>query len=113
VVAFAPLSQVAPACRAAVHHGGIGTTVALLAAGLPQLIVPRGFDQPQTALRMSRLGVAATVPWRRASSDNLARGLEHLLSNDAYRERAAAIAAALEQERGLDAALDTVEQLLS
>ena len=68
---FAPLSQVAPYCTAAIHHGGIGTTVALLAAGLPQLIVPRGFDQPQTALRMQRLGVAATLPWKQATSDRL------------------------------------------
>jgi rhamnosyltransferase subunit B len=112
VVRFAPLSQVAPACCAAVHHGGIGTTVAVLAAGLPQLIVPRGFDQPQTALRMRRLGVAETVPWTRASSGRLARGLTRLLTTDAYRERAVAIAAALAGERGLKTALDAVEQLL-
>jgi UDP:flavonoid glycosyltransferase YjiC (YdhE family) len=111
VVAFAPLSQVAPACCAAVHHGGIGTTVAVLAAGLPQLIVPRGFDQPQTAMRMSRLGVAMTVPWARASALNLARGLARLLRTDAYRERASVIAGALAHERGLDHALDALEQL--
>src|SRR5690242_12694967 len=58
VLPFAPLSKVAPRCLACIHHGGIGTTVALLAAGLPQLLVPRSFDQPHTALHMRDLGVA-------------------------------------------------------
>jgi len=57
-VPFAPLSLVAPRCLAAIHHGGVGTTIELLSAGLPQLIVPRGFDQPHTAARMVGLGVA-------------------------------------------------------
>jgi UDP:flavonoid glycosyltransferase YjiC (YdhE family) len=112
VVPFAPLSEVATRCLAAVHHGGIGTTVALLAAGLPQLIVPRGFDQPQTALRMSRLGVATTIPWARASTRNLARGLAHLLSTDRYRDRASALAASLRHERGLDRTVDAIESLI-
>lgn len=110
VVPFAPLSQVAPGCLAAIHHGGIGTTVGLLAAGLPQLIVPRGFDQPQTALRMSRLGVATTTPWTRASASALERGLAHLLSTDDYRDNASSIATSLRRERGLDNAADAIEQ---
>jgi rhamnosyltransferase subunit B len=43
---FAALSQVAARCHAAIHHGGVGTTVGLLMSGLPQVVVPRGFDQP-------------------------------------------------------------------
>ena len=109
VLPFAPLSHVAPRCLAAVHHGGIGTTVALLAAGLPQLIVPRGFDQPQTALRMSRLGVATTIPWAKASARNLTRGLAHVLATDRYRERASALAASLQHEHGLDQTADAIE----
>lgn len=39
-VPFVPFSHVAPRCRAAVHHGGIGTTVAIVRAGIPQVVVP-------------------------------------------------------------------------
>lgn len=112
VLPFAPLSQVAPRCRAAIHHGGIGTTTGLLAAGLPQLIVPRGFDQPQTALRMSRLGVATITPWARASAPALERDLANLLSAEKYRDNASSIATSLRQERGLDTAADAIEQLI-
>ena len=109
---FAPISQVAPRCLAAIHHGGIGTTTGLLAAGLPQLIVPRGFDQPQTARRMSRLGVATVIPWPRASAPTLERGLAKLLSTHDYRDNASSIATSLRQERGLDIAADAIEQLI-
>jgi UDP:flavonoid glycosyltransferase YjiC (YdhE family) len=110
VLRFAPLSQIGPRCSAAIHHGGIGTTVGLLAAGLPQLIVPRGFDQPQTALRMSSLGVAVVTPWSRASEATLQRALAELLSTDRFREKASAIAAGLAEEPGLDNAVDAIER---
>jgi rhamnosyltransferase subunit B len=112
VLRFAPLSQVAPRCLAAIHHGGIGTTTGLLAAGLPQLIVPRGFDQPQTALRMSRLGVATITPWTRASAPALERALANLLSTQKYHDNASSIATSLRQERGLDTAAAAIEQLI-
>lgn len=113
VVPFAPLSQTAPRCLAAIHHGGIGTTVGLLAAGLPQLIVPRAFDQPQTALRMKHLGVATIIPWTKASAPTLQGGLAHLLNTPDYRHRASALGTCLRQERGLDNTVDAIEQGLS
>jgi rhamnosyltransferase subunit B len=46
-----------PQVAALVHHGGIGTTAAALAAGIPQLIAPFAFDQFDNAARTVRLGV--------------------------------------------------------
>lgn len=85
----------------------------LLASGLPQLIVPRGFDQPQTAVRMRRLGVATIMPWGRASAPALQSALAELLSTDGYRGRASTIASRLGQEQGLDNAADAIEQTLA
>ena len=59
--AYAPFDVLAPLAAAFVHHGGIGTSATVLAAGKPQLIVPFAFDQPDNAARLRRLGVAATV----------------------------------------------------
>jgi UDP:flavonoid glycosyltransferase YjiC (YdhE family) len=109
---FAPLSRVASRCQAAIHHGGVGTTIALLRSGLPQVVVPRGFDQPQTALRMTRLGVARTLPWRRESTERLTRELRALLGNDRYRRHAVAIQARLASEDGLSATVQTVDLIL-
>ena len=109
---FAPLSQVASRCQAAIHHGGVGTTIALLRSGLPQVVVPRGFDQPQTAIRMTRLGVARTLPWRRESAKHLTNELSALLSDDGYRRNAVAIQARLTSEDGLRETVRMVDMIL-
>ncbi|MET0321577.1 MAG: glycosyltransferase [Duganella sp.] len=58
---YAPFDVLSRQVAAFVHHGGIGTSATVLAAGKPQLIVPFAFDQPDNAARLTRLGVAATV----------------------------------------------------
>jgi UDP:flavonoid glycosyltransferase YjiC (YdhE family) len=78
-VDYVPFSQVLPRSAALVHHGGIGTVGQALAAGIPQVIVPRGFDQFDNAARLERLGVAATLEHRNCSPRVLADAIGHLL----------------------------------
>ena len=52
---FVPLSDVLPRCAALVSHGGIGTLAQGLAAGVPQLTMPMGFDRPDNATRLEGL----------------------------------------------------------
>jgi UDP:flavonoid glycosyltransferase YjiC (YdhE family) len=42
---WVPLTAALPLCAAVVHHGGAGTCLAALAAGVPQVILPQGADQ--------------------------------------------------------------------
>lgn len=112
-VSFAPLSQVASHCHAAIHHGGVGTTVELLQAGLPQLIIPRGFDQPQTALRMTKLGVARSLPWRKANQGRLYRQFVALLEQDHYRQRAVELQTQIAKENGLRRAILAVNRAVA
>ena len=105
---FAPLSLVATHCHAAIHHGGAGTTIELLQAGLPQLIVPRGFDQPQTASRMTNLGVARSLAWRLANQRRLHREFVALIGQDHYRQRAVELQTQLARENGLARAIEAV-----
>src|SRR5439155_17651208 len=58
---YAPFSRVLPQATALVHHGGIGTTAQAFATGVPQLVVPFAFDQPDTAARVRRLGVGSSI----------------------------------------------------
>lgn len=50
-----------PKAQAIVHHGGIGTTAQAIKAGIPQLIRPIKYDQPDNANRISKLGLGAYV----------------------------------------------------
>ena len=67
-----------PRCRAAVHHGGIGTTTASLAAGLPTMICSVFADQPFWGGRLERLRVGTHVPFARLDVAALETGLRTL-----------------------------------
>ena len=73
-VAFGPLL---PKARALVHHGGIGTCAQALRAGIPQLIVPRAYDQFDNAMRLENLGVGRTL--KRHALTRMGAELERLL----------------------------------
>lgn len=100
-----------PRCRAAVHHGGIGTTAKAIAAGLPQLIVPRSHDQPDNAHRVARLGLGARLPYRDLDSDKINKALEKLLSDQEMAERCRSYRARISQPPGLYELCDWCEEL--
>jgi rhamnosyltransferase subunit B len=79
---YVPLSSVLRHARSLVHHGGIGTIARALQAGVPQVISPFEFDQPQNGARVTELGAGATL----ARSELMGRPLAALiqrLSDDA------------------------------
>lgn len=53
-----------PHCKAAVHHGGIGTLFESLRADLPTLVCSVSFDQPLWGIRSSGSVSAPTCPSR-------------------------------------------------
>lgn len=95
--AYAPFDLLSCLAAAFVHHGGIGTSATVLAAGKPQLIVPFAFDQPDNAARLRRLGVSLTVlpdaPLRAWTT-----ALGHLISDPAIAAACATVAATMAAE---------------
>ena len=84
--AYVPFSSLLPRCAAIVHHGGVGTCAQGLAAGVPQLIMPMGFDQPDNLMRLLRLGVASWVVPQRFTRDRAAGALNELLTSEKVAE---------------------------
>ena len=58
---YAELTPLLRHARALVHHGGIGTAAQAVRAGIPQIVIPRQFDQPDNALRVATLGLGAAL----------------------------------------------------
>ena len=81
-VPYAPFSALLSRAAAIVHHGGIGTCAQGLAAGIPQVLMPMGFDQPDNALRVTRLGVGAMILPSQFSGATVAATLAGLLSSE-------------------------------
>jgi UDP:flavonoid glycosyltransferase YjiC (YdhE family) len=90
--AYAPFSRLLPRAAALVHHGGVGTLAQALAAGTPQLVVPRGHDQHDNAARLVELGVAAAMPPRAYRAAAVADCLTRLLTDPAVAARCREVA---------------------
>ncbi len=108
---FAPFSRLLPRCAALVHHGGIGTLAQALAAGVPQLTMPMGFDQPDNTTRLLRLGVARWVAPSEFTGERVAPLLHTLLTDPTVASACAKYAARLENTAALDRTCDLLEEL--
>lgn len=95
-----------PQMRAIVHHGGAGTTGAGLLAGVPSIVVPFAVDQPFWGGRVAALGVGpAPIPRQRLTRERLAAALRRTVTDEAMRERAAALGTRLRAEDGVAVAV--------
>jgi UDP:flavonoid glycosyltransferase YjiC (YdhE family) len=106
---YAPYSQLFPRCAAIVHQGGVGTTAQCLRAGKPMLVMPFSHDQPDNAARVTRLGLARTLP-RSASVRRMTRDLHSLLSDPGFAARAASIGEKVRAEDGAATAVAAIER---
>jgi UDP:flavonoid glycosyltransferase YjiC (YdhE family) len=95
-----------------VHHGGVGTTSQGLRAGIPTLIVPFAFDQPDNAAHAARLGCSRTLPRAKYKAGQVAKELDRLLGMPDYANRADEIGKRLRSENGAATACDLIEQVL-
>jgi len=82
-----PLNAVLREASAVVHHGGAGSMLAALDAGLPQLVLPQGADQFDNAEALVKCGAGV-----QAEEPGTAE-LERLLDDGALRAAAQAVQA--------------------
>jgi UDP:flavonoid glycosyltransferase YjiC (YdhE family) len=88
---YLPFSRVLPRAAVLVHPGGIGTAAQGLAAGVPQLLVPRKNDQPDNARRLAQLGITQVLSPRAYRASTVARTLVDLLTDTRLASRCAAL----------------------
>ena len=94
VARWVDLPAVMATCDLAVCHGGAGTVLAALAAGVPLLIVPRGApSQRRTSAACVARGLARAVDWDGTNSLAVVAALGDLATDGRAREAAAAVAA--------------------
>jgi rhamnosyltransferase subunit B len=108
-VPYAPYSQIFSRAAVIVHQGGSGTTGEALRAGRPMLIVPYGWDQPDNAARVERLGTGLHVARGDYSVNSATAALKLLLESSRFSARAAEVGAQMVGEDGLGSACDAVE----
>ncbi len=101
-----------PRASAVVHHGGAGTTHAVVAASVPSVVVPHIGDQPYWAGRLHALGVAPSpLPLSRLTAAGLGERIRIAITDPALRERAAKLGPQVATEDGVSAAIGLLEAL--
>jgi UDP:flavonoid glycosyltransferase YjiC (YdhE family) len=91
-----------------VTHGGHGTVMAALRAGVPLLCLPLLADQPFIAGRVHHAGAGRCLP-RTAEVETIRAALVDLLDSPSYRTTAGALAQAIRAELDLDGAAAAIE----
>jgi UDP:flavonoid glycosyltransferase YjiC (YdhE family) len=80
VVGAVNYAAIFPACRAFVHHGGLGTLAAGMKAGIPTLVLPIGAEQPIWAIQVKRLKVGLARRFSHITRESLVADLRTILS---------------------------------
>jgi UDP:flavonoid glycosyltransferase YjiC (YdhE family) len=101
---WVPQQDVLGHAAAALVHGGSGSTLGALAAGVPLAVMPLFADQPQNARRVAEVGAGVAVEPNRddldATVSPLREAIRTVLDDPSYGERARALA---EESRALSA----------
>ncbi len=107
--AYLPFSQVLPRALALVHHGGIGTTAQAIAAGIPQVIRPMAHDQPDTAVRIEKLGIGVSLDPKKFNAVTLAEKINSLITSQAVLDLCKTYAEKIYPEQALNDTCTIIE----
>ena len=110
---YVPYSQVFSRAAVIIHQGGSGTTGEALRAGRPMLVVPYGWDQPDNAYRIERLGAGIHLPRSRYTVESASAAIRRLLDDPRFSARGADLACHIRGESVIGAACDAIHSLLS
>lgn len=105
-----PFGALLPHAGALIHHGGIGTCFEAFAAGIPQMVVPNGFDQHDNAARIAKLGLGVDLS-RRAFTRRGVSALSRMMTDPEIRRSCADARRHCAQQDGIADACTLVEAM--
>lgn len=110
-IEYADFARIFPRCGAVVHHGGIGTTAEAIRAGVPQLVMPMSYDQPDNADRVKQMGMGDWLrPWC-FNARRVAEKLSCLTEEKAVKDACRRYAEKARQGDGVEKTCDVLEGL--
>lgn len=111
-VRLAPQVALLKKMSAVVTHGGANTMMECLAAGLPMVVVPIGYEQPLQAHFVARARVGIHLPLADLTTESCHDALEAVLApNSSFRAEAERVAASYAANDGAARAASLLEEL--
>lgn len=108
---FVPQDDVLPHAAAVVCHGGSGTVLGTLAAGVPMVVSPMFADQPYNAARVQALGAGLALATGANDPAALRAALDRVLAEPSFRTAAERLAAEIGALPVVDEAALALERL--
>jgi len=109
---FVPQDQVLPHAAAIVCHGGSGTVLGALSAGVPLVIMPLFADQPFNAERVAAIGAGLALPKRTATPEQIRDAVRRVLDDASFRKVAQRVAGEIAALPSVDEAGVELERLI-
>jgi MGT family glycosyltransferase len=110
IVRSAPHRQVLQQTALVVTHGGHGTVIKTLAAGVPMLVLPHGRDQADTAARVTARGAGLMLK-RSAGPAAIADAVRRILRDNSYRIDARRLGQTVCRDARSDALIRELEEI--
>jgi UDP:flavonoid glycosyltransferase YjiC (YdhE family) len=85
-------------------HGGSGSVIGALSAGLPLVVTPIGADQSDNARAVDALGAGIAIDTPDAEA--ISAALHKVLTDPTYRAAAQKVASEIAAQPGIEAAVD-------
>ncbi|KYQ88481.1 putative glycosyltransferase [Tieghemostelium lacteum] len=98
-----------PRSKAIIHHGGVGSTGAVLKSGTPSIITHLYADQPYFAQRLEDLGVGIGMSLHTVTEQQIFNALREITINTLYKQNALAISDELNSTDATATSADIVE----
>jgi MGT family glycosyltransferase len=108
---FVPHSDLLPRTDVVVTTGGTGTVLAALAAGIPLVVVPTAWDQPENAWRISEVGAGIRLAPSSCTPGAIRAAVERVLGEPAFKQNAERLGAGFAAYGGAAQAADLLEDL--
>src|ERR1700733_2373851 len=112
VVRYAPQLELLRRAEVVITHGGLNTVLEALMEGKPMIAIPMAHDQPAVAARLAWLKISEVLPVKRLSAKQLRVALVKILKNASYRDAAMEVQARIRSARGLERAVEVIEEAL-
>lgn len=110
---YIPQSALLPHCAVIVSHGGSGTILPALGAGLPQVLVPQGADNFLNAERCVDSGAGIAIMPPEVSPEAVRDAVRSVLDDVSYRDAASRLAEQIAAMPGPDDVIASLTALTS
>jgi zeaxanthin glucosyltransferase len=111
VVGYAPQLELLQKATLTITHAGMNTALESLSNGVPMVAIPVANDQPGVAARIIWTGTGEVITLPKLSNLTLQAAIEKVLTEDAYKQNAVRLQAAIRSAGGVSRAADIVDRV--